>query len=201
MPLPYQPKRYHEMDRLERKIQGYAGKKNPTRGDFGAVKTVAQVEAQLDAYRMSAKEMTEKQLRDEAHQSARLAEHLMATNDPRPHELCHAHAIVSGAHKGAATQRAIMAAIGMRIDDAHNGCWLPKNTAAKSQMPKHLREAVPHSRIHRYNYYFWLDTVIDYDLIEDAEDLIRALNMIEMRLQAGIQPGYVMNKKGVDLPQ
>ncbi|WP_425487764.1 AHH domain-containing protein [Microbulbifer rhizosphaerae] len=60
--------------------------------------------------------------------------------------------MVSGAHKGAATQRAIMAAIGMRIDDAHNGCWLPKNTAAISQMPRRLREAVPHSRIHRYDY-------------------------------------------------
>lgn len=145
--------------------------------------------------------MSEKEKRDEAHQSARMAEHLMAVCDPRPHELCHAHAIVSGSHKGAATQRAIMAAVGMRIDDADNGCWLPRNTAAIAQMPKRLREAVPHSRIHRYNYYFWLDTLIDYDLIEDMESLTRALNMIEMRLQAGKQPEYVMNKKGVGLPQ
>lgn len=201
MPLPGQPKRYHEMDRVERKIQSYAGKKSRSRSDLNAVKSVAQVEAQLDSYRLSAKEMTEKEIRDEAHQSARLAEHLVAICDPRPHELCHAHAIVSGTHKGAATQRAIMAAVGMRIDDADNGCWLPRKTAAVSLMPRRLREAVPHSRIHRYNNYFWLDTVLDYDLIEGMEDLTQALNMIEMRLQAGKQPHYVLNKKGVGLPQ
>jgi len=31
--------------------------------------------------------------------------------------------------------------------------------------------------------------------------LARALRMIETRLQAGTQPHYVMNKKGVGLPQ
>ena len=73
----------------------------------------------------------------------------------------------------------------MRIDDPRNGCWLPSNTAAKIKMPDWLRNAVPHSRIHRKSYYFWLDTVININTIKDTPSMISALRMISMRLQSG----------------
>ena len=88
----------------------------------------------------------------------------------------------------------------MRIDEPENGCWLPKNTAAKMQMPRRLSNAVPHSRIHRYNYYFWLNQLINPSTTDTKEKLRSALKMIAARLQNGKQPTYVMNKKEVGLP-
>src|SRR5690606_27218725 len=112
---------------------------------------------------------------------------------------CHAHAIVAGKHLNSAIIRALMARLMIRIDDPDNGCWLPENTAAKAHMPVRLRNAVPHSRIHRFNYYFWLNTLIDPAIISTEADLRRTLTMIATRLQAGSQPNYVMNKKGEGL--
>jgi len=135
----------------------------------------------------------------EEHRSRLLAKHLTLSGDPRPNKFCHAHAIISGAHTLAAESRAILAWLGVRIDDPDNGCWLPENTAAKTRMPRRLMSAVPHSRIHRYNYYFWLSQIISTTL-KSQNQLRQALNMIEARLQAGTPPQYVMLPKGTGLP-
>ena len=200
MPMPEQNKPYYQQDPLERAESTFANKENVNHNDLMQVVVVAQVESGLDRYRAEAGDMTAKHLRDEAHQSQRLAKHLEEKGDYKPHTQCHAHAIVSGAHRNAAPMRAIMARQKVRIDDSHNGCWLPENTAALTKMPRRLRSAVPHSRIHRYNYYFWLNSLINFSKTHTSDDLRYTLQTIGLQLQAGTQPSYVMNKKGEGLP-
>ncbi len=119
--------------------------------------------------------------------------------DPRPHKLCDCHAMVSGVHTEAAKARAVLAWYERRIDDCINGCWLPRNTDAKKHMPTWLIGAVPHSRIHRFNYYFWLNSIINADVIESEKQLIEKLAMIEFKLQTSTFPRYVMLPKGKGL--
>lgn len=59
-------------------------------------------------------------------------------------------------------------------------------------MPPWLKDAVPHSRIHRNAYYFWLRNVISLALVKDLETLKAALKEVEMKLQASTMPPYVM---------
>ena len=112
--------------------------------------------------------------------------------DPRPHELCDAHAVVAGAHPKSAALRLILAKHRRRIDDPVNGCWLPKNTAAKTHMPERLRAAVPHSRIHRHHYYGWLSSILRSPRIKNPADLDRLLVGVSFRLQTGAIPPEVM---------
>jgi len=137
--------------------------------------------------------MTPEELEAEKHDSLRLSKHMAAGGDPRPHELCDAHAIISGAHRDAAELRAVLAWFQRRIDDPINGCWLPRNTAAISSMPDWLRKAVPHSRIHRKKYYGWLnDEVISMSLVRTEAQLVEALRFVEHRLQSGTYPPRIM---------
>ena len=79
-----------------------------------------------------------------------------------------------------------------RIDDPINGCWLPHNTAAKSHMPERLKNAVPHSRIHRHHYYGWLRSVLRSNRIKSQADLDKLLVGVSFRLQTGSLPQEVM---------
>lgn len=200
MALPRVPKKYADKDKVERVIDQFATLESPSQGDLNYVKVIAQVERGLDKYRAAAMNMSVDELEDEKHQSDLLAHFMGASGNPRPHSKCHAHAVISGAHKYAAELRAILAWLRMRIDDPDNGCWLPENTAAKPHMPAYLQSAVPHSRIHRYNYYFWLGTLIDPAITSTQDKLRQTLKMVAMRLQSGSQPDYVMKKKGVGTP-
>lgn len=136
--------------------------------------------------------MTEKQRLNEEHDSARLAGFMEASTDPKPHKLCHCHAIVSGSHGEAAAARAVMAWLSMRIDDPRNGCWLPANTKARESMPERLRNAIPHSRIHRKTYYRWLDENISFTLTDSIEALASKLKMVRVRLQSGSVPPVIL---------
>lgn len=136
--------------------------------------------------------MTFEQLMNESHDCARLARHMAAGGDPRPSQRCDCHAIVAGKDPRCVPMRAVMAWTKMRIDFPLNGAWLPHNTAAKPYMPKHLSNAVPHSRIHRNGYYRWLGTIIDYASIKDDSALATALKMIRFKLETSSFPGYVM---------
>lgn len=200
MALPRTPKKFADKNSVERAIDRYANLEKPTLGDLTNVKTVAQIERGLDKYRAAAMNMTVDELEDERHQSSLLAHFMRAAGAPKPHPRCQAHAIVSGAHQYAAELRAVIAWLKLRIDDPDNGCWLPENTAAKAHMPKGLREAVPHSRIHRYNYYFWLNTLIEPSITSTQGKLRDTLRMVAQRLQGGSQPKYVMNRNGVGTP-
>ena len=200
MTIPANETSYALKSKLDRAIDDFVAKDNPTTKDLEAVVVVAQVEAGLEAYRAKASSMTILELQNENHVSSKLAEHLRQSGDPRPNEYCHAHAIISGSHPQAVRLRATMAWLRMRIDDPYNGCWLPRNTAAKVHMPDRLRNAVPHSRIHRFNYYFWLSGRINLQRTPTFQRLSQELKLVEKLLQEHTFPPFVMAKKGEGLP-
>jgi hypothetical protein len=196
--MPRDPElRYHEKTLLDRETDAFVGKQDePGASDFNRIIVAAQVQYGLEKYMAEAANMNSAQLRDEEHDSARLGAHLEATGKPRP-DHCHAHAIVAGKHHNAAVVRALMARLRIRIDEPDNGCWLPRNTAATPHpaFPK----AVPHSRIHRYNYFFWLRFRLSN--IRQPNVFRKDLQLIGQHLQEGTFPDYVMLKKGEGLPE
>lgn len=138
------------------------------------------------------------ELMNETRDSARLAAFMTANGDPRPRKLCDCHAIISGKDPRAVPIRAVMAWVAMRIDFPLNGTWLPKNTAAKVHMPKHLSKAVPHSRIHRNNYYRWLADLVNPRTIKDDKSLASTLKRVRFMLETSSFPGYVMLPAGAN---
>lgn len=200
MAIPYISKPYALKNKTERIVDNFAKLENPTLADLNQVKVEAQVQFGIEQYRAGAANIDEIELEAEKHDSARLARHLEEAGDPRPNKYCHAHAIIAGNHPEAVKLRAVLAWRKMRIDDSHNGCWLPQNTAAKIHMPARLSNAVPHSRIHRFNYYFWLNSRITLASVPTFEALAHILNLVERALQSSAFPDYVMKRKGVGLP-
>ncbi|MCI0507600.1 MAG: AHH domain-containing protein [Gammaproteobacteria bacterium] len=179
-----------KFDWVDFAIEEFSKLENPSQNDLNKVIVAADVQYKIDTYRAQAKGMTIEELENEKHQSERLAEFL----GKRPHSKCHAHAIVSGGHPRAAAARAILAWFEMRIDDPENGCWLPENTAALREMPSWLKRAIPHSRIHRNGYYFWLNTEVNLTSIKESKDLLFRLKQVAARLQNFAFPSYVMIK-------
>ncbi len=90
-----------------------------------------------------------------------------------------------------------MASLAIRIDDPDNGCWLPENTAATPHplMPK----AVPHSRIHSSNYFFWVRNRLGSIFHEPA--FRKDLQLVARQLQEHTFPEFVMPKKGQKIPK
>lgn len=156
------------------------------------VYTCAQVEERIEEFRTGASNMKFPALRQEEHDSGRLAENMADVCDPRPHELCDCHAIIAGKHAKAAPLRLLLAKLGRRVDDPVNGCWLPHNTAAVKSMPVRLRKAVPHSRIHRNHYFKWLNSRITARTAKDTASLDRLLVETMHRLQSSTFPPEVM---------
>lgn len=153
------------------------------------MRCVAQVEEGLICYRADGLDMDKAELQREAHKSHRLGKNMIMAGDPRPHKLCDAHAIISGRHDKAAPMRAVLAWFKVRIDDAINGCWLPRNTAALPHMRgTDLENAVPHSRVHRNSYYRWIGDLLRIDRISSLEELMRVMDRIRHRLQSGAVP-------------
>ena len=196
----YVSRPYALKDKTERIVDNFALLEKPTQADLNRVKVEAQVQFGIEKYRAGAADLEEIELIAEKHDSARLSRHMEEACDPRPNSYCHAHAIVAGKHPEAVKLRAVLAWQKMRIDDAYNGCWLPRNTAAKVHMPARLRNAVPHSRIHRFNYYFWLNTRITLASAPTFDALAHVLGLIEGALQNSAFPSYVMKRKGAGLP-
>jgi len=195
MPIPDKPVKYYEQNLLDHAIDQVVSQKDePTAADFNKVYVAAQVQAGIDKYRAQASSMSSKELQLEKHNSTVLGRHLESVGNKRPVR-CHAHAIVAGGHTRAAILRAIMARLKIRIDDPDNGCWLPENTAATPHpvMPR----AVPHSRIHRNNYFFWLYSRLQ-GVSQEASFRIN-LKLIAKHLHEHTFPEYVMLKKGAGL--
>jgi A nuclease family of the HNH/ENDO VII superfamily with conserved AHH len=196
MPLPYRKTKYYEMDATERAIAIIAYMERPTQRDIHTVKCVAQVQMGIERYQADAQGMTQAQLKAEAHQSQRLGEYMSLSGDRKPHKLCDAHAIVSGAHPEAAPARVVLARHKIRKDDPVNGAWLPRNTKAKPHMPAWLRFAVPHSRIHRWEYYQWVNRMLSPLFLKDIKYLRMELSIIECKLQTSTFDPRVMKYKG-----
>ncbi len=172
----------------------FAKKDKPTVADFADIGTLRAMYDKLDQYRIEGMQMSAAQLEVEKHKSSRLAEHMKKSGDPRPSSRCDCHAIVSGNMAKVIQIRAILAWLKVRIDDPVNGCWLPRDWADRSSMPNHLRNAVPHRRIHHEKYYEWLDRLISYLTIKNTGQLIQALRMVRTLLQSGaVPPGLYLN--------
>ena len=188
--------KYHEKNNLDHVIDQVASQENePTFSDLNKVLVASQVQLGIEKYLAVVSSMSTKNLRDEEHNSARLGKHLVESGKSRPSN-CHAHAIVAGKHHNSSIIRVLMARLKIRIDDPDIGCWLPENTAATPH-PK-FPAAVPHSRIHRYNYFFWLRHRLGSIR---KEHLFRMdLQLIARHLQERTMPDYVMLKKGLGLP-
>lgn len=197
MPLPEKEVRYYMQSALDRAIEQYGNNPNPSQESFlsaelNYIATLADVQAGLELYREQAKGMTMEELRAEGHLSNRLGEHLRAAGKPKPDDRVDAHAIVAGAHKDAAMLRAVMARLKIRVDDPDNGCWLPRRSrdCPHWAFPK----AVPHSRIHRSNYFLWIRNILL--TMNDASRFRVRLNNIGQQLQEGTLPKEVMLPKG-----
>lgn len=205
MPLPQKITKHYELSRTDKAIAEFCWLEKPTPKNFNIIGVIAQVEAGIEAFRAKATTMSNRELLTEPHKSTRLAEQLTLSGDPRPHSLADAHAIVSGGHDGAWKARVVLAWYRIRIDDYVNGCWLPRNTDARNRMPNWLKRAVPHSRIHRFGYYMWLNREINetdfpYDPEKRAineKKLKIKLSWLEFELQTSTFPSYVMKPKGM----
>lgn len=81
-----------------------------------------------------------------------------------------------------------------------NGVWLPRNTAAKKLMPMRLKNAMPHSRVHRTKYFVWVDRQVNLQQIKSVEQLDRKLSHIAFRLQSGTFPDWVMLSAREEIP-
>lgn len=200
MPIPEKITLYHEKNLLDRVIDNVASQdKALSVSDLNKVSIAAQVQQGIDRYRAEAASLSTLALFEEEHSSKRLANHLVQAGYRRPPR-CHAHAIVAGKHALSAQLRLIMAKLKIRIDDSDNGCWLPENTAATPHpaFPK----APPHSRIHRYAYYFWIDSRLS--AVRNETHFRTHLNLIGKMLVTGQFPKEVLlpkkavnNKSGI----
>ncbi|HSX49545.1 MAG TPA: AHH domain-containing protein [Cellvibrio sp.] len=181
---------------VERVLVDFTKIEKPTVADFMAYRTRLAVGDYLDRYRAKAKNMSDAELQSEVHNSSRLATHMRRAGEPCPSSRCDCHHMVSGGHKDALFMRLVMTAMEMRIDDPHNGCWLPRDWADRAHMPNHLRKAVPHRRIHSDNYYRWLSGRINLAAVKSPERLIFELRFARRCLEAGSVPPNVMPQTG-----
>lgn len=177
-------------------IYEFAKKDKPTIADFMRLRTIGGLYDSLDKYRLKASGMGDEILESEKHNSQRLRRYMTISGDPRPSSRCDAHAIISGGHKDALLMRGILAWLKLRVDDPHNGCWLPRDWEDRTYMPNYLRNAVPHRRIHHIEYYKWLNGRINYSTISTPDQLIESLRLIRVFLQSGAVPPEVMPRTG-----
>jgi len=193
-------KPYVFKSRTELAVEAFANLDKPKESDVHKLRVVSQVEEgilELMGYLKAGYEgMSRTQLEEEEHDSQKLGNRMKAAGDNKPNELSHAHAIVSGAHPRAATLRGILAKFKIRIDDPDNGCWLPENTEAKRITAS---KAVPH-RIHRKNYYLWMDSYIKLPVTKDESYCRFQLEMIRDKLlNMELLPDYVMLPAGAGI--
>ncbi|WP_444996422.1 AHH domain-containing protein [Aliikangiella sp. IMCC44359] len=186
-----------QLSHVERLLADFAKIDKPTMADFSAVGVKGEMYDKLDRYRIEAMKMSNEQLEKEKHKSSRLARHMTLAGEPRPSLRCDCHAIVSGGHREAIQIRAILAWLKVRIDDPHNGCWLPRDWEDRKYMPNYLRNGVPHCRIHHTYYYQWLFARIRPGMINTTAQLLTKLKMIRNALQSGAVPPNVMPKTGL----
>ena len=183
MPVPVKEKKYFEKDSVDRIIDKYAAG-DCLRGDVGVA---AQVLEGIELYRFGISKMTNRERLEEHHNSARLCEFMEKELGEKKPERCHTHAIICGKHKKAAELRADMAMLGIGIDDWVNGVWLPART--KDIPFTAYKKAIPHSRIHRNNYFIWVVGRLGF---QDKIGFISGLKMIAVQVQGGSYPPFVM---------
>lgn len=158
----------------------------------GKVLVAAQIQQGLAAYRKKVKEMDIDERENESHSSTRLGGNMRAVGIPRPNYYYHAHAIISGGDIRAWRIRTVLAECALGVDDPYNGCWLPASSRHCGQPP--YPKAVPHSRIHRENYYTWLN--LRFLGVKTIRAMIERLSATRRDLLHSTFPKGVMLKKG-----
>jgi hypothetical protein len=156
------------------------------------IKAVAQVQQGLANYRSRISKISVEDREDEEHDSQRLGDHMRAEGIAKPNVNWDAHAMISGSDTRAWLLRSLLAECEVGIDDAHNGCWLPTRTKHTGQPP--YPEAVPHSRIHRHNYYAWLN--IRFAGVRTKKIMVGRLRQTRSDLLYSSFPPEVMLPKG-----
>ena len=81
----------------------------------------------------------------------------------------------------------------IRVDDPDNGAWLPKTEMDRvgTAFPK----AVVHGRIHRSEYYRWLERdMVTFGM--SKPELRTSLRIVRHKLQTSSFPDSVLNKAG-----
>jgi len=156
------------------------------------ITTVASIQMGLLKYRNQIAAMSVDDREDEVHNSTRLGENMRADGIAKPGAYWEAHAMISGGHTDASFLRSVLAECEVGIDDSHNGCWLPTRTKYCGQQP--YPKAVPHSRIHRFNYYRWL--AVRFTGIQDKTTMINRLKNVRRDLLNSSFPPEVMLAKG-----
>jgi len=184
------------MNKTDWLVYDFAKKDKPSIADFMRLRTIGGLYDRLDTYRHQTQRMSQVELEAEKHKSSRLGRFMTQAGDARPSSHCDAHAIISGGHPDAILMRGVLSWLGMRIDDPHNGCWLPRDWQDRKYMPNYLRNAVPHCRIHHGAYYAWLNSRIDFTLINTPSQLVNALRLVRVMLQSGNVPPAVMPRTG-----
>lgn len=145
-------------------------------------------------YKLEAQNMSQAQLEKEKHKSSRLGRFLVQDGMPKPGNGFEAHAIIAGLHQKAAFLRVQMAIRKIRIDDADNGCWLPKTE--KDAIGTQFPNAVPHRRIHNHFYFDWLSSVAMRVTRRTTEKEFRfSLNRARKLLQSGAVAHRVLKPK------
>lgn len=160
--------------------------------ELAHIKSITKLQIQLEKYQAEAFHIESEKLMVEPADSEKLGKNMRASGKPKPNYRWDAHHIISGGHTEAAALRAVIALLKLRIDDPNNGVWLPKRTADTGENP--YPRAVPHSRIHRQNYYDWLNESLLH--IRDLDTLTTTLNVIESMLLSAEFPKKVMLTKG-----
>lgn len=181
---------------VERILIDFAKTNKPTIADFMAFRSRLTIGDYLDRYRAKTSGMSDTELLNDNVDSAQMGRYMRRAGDPSPSPRCDCHHIISGGHKDALLMRLVMVAMSMRVNDPHNGCWLPRDWEDRPHMPNYLRSAVPHQRIHTDNYYIWLSSKINSTVITSPELLINALRVARNSLQSGAVPPNVMPKTG-----
>lgn len=156
------------------------------------IRTAADLQAKNDPYKAQAASMDEEELEDEVHDSGRLGDNMRAEGFAKPSPYWHAHAMISGGDTRAWFLRTVLAEYKIRIDFGVNGCWLPRSTRYCGQKP--YPKAVPHSRIHRFNYYQWLNH--RFRSVGSYDDMLDRLRATRRDLLNSSFPPEVMRKKG-----
>ena len=190
MSAPVVSQKLHDKNQLDLAIDRFAQLDIFTLTDLNQIGVIAQVQQGVDTkklarFRRKGLRMDQKKLRNENHYSSRMRLQLTRAGYACPSGRYDALAIISGNHPDAARMSAVLAWCKMRIDDHHNGCWLPRDRDDKPYMPKFLRKAVPHRNIHTDNYYEWIRETINYLNIDGLEKLVEELRIIRFRLQSG----------------
>ncbi len=143
-----------------------------------------QALSSLSSYYADATRMSCDELLSEEHRPNRLTQHKKATGVKKPLNTA-THAIVSGAHPRAEAARKILARFKIRVDDPHNGVFLPQSSRyiPHPEMP----DAVNHAGVHTKEYYVNVTTILRQT--NSAMECRVALKLIAVRLQKGTM-GY-----------